>query len=406
MSESQIVNSTSEVVAVMTNALRDPSADVRIRAFQCCNSFVELQSQDDLEQFLPVIPVLVAAIKVSIEDDDNRINPGFEVLEYFIEYHIEMIEKIIPDLVSFMLAIGADAAHCDISFRSKALCLIEFIINYKPKTFCKLNLLQRTIDVSLLVMTEEEDDFSGDDTGSKYGSQLIDTISLHVPPKLCWPIFTKKIAEYIQHPNPEARKAAIHVIAIIADGCASLVEENFEDLMKCVLAGFQQEPQVKQASCIAIAEFAKNIPDELPPYSEQLVPMLIAGIHDPSDLVRVKSCYAITQVNTIFSDELMAQIEPLLTRLVELLTDKNPEVQELAVSALSSLVDMAEEKIEPYFNPIIEIMKKWLTVTDPEHILVRARATECIASLASAQKQLFLPHFQVCFSFPPFQKVK
>merc|ERR1712100_670100 len=110
--------------------------------------------------------------------------------------------------------------------------------------------------------------------------------------------------------------------------------------MPCILNGFSQESEVKQASCIAIAEFSKNLPDLLFPYGNQLVPILLSGIQDPLDMVRIKTCYAISECSQSLKEYFMPHIEGLLQRLVEMMADKSVGVQEVAVSALSSVVEM------------------------------------------------------------------
>jgi len=320
---------------------------------------------------------------------------GFEVLDYVAETHLSQISNLLPDILIFVLNVGGDV-DIPISIRQKALMFLEFVINIKPKTFASSNLLEATIQISFTLMTEEEEDISGEDTGSKYGSQLLDSIALVMPAHMVWPLIMNRLSTFLKHANPEYRKAAINALAILAEGCMEQVEEIFDEVMPLVMNGFGQESQVRQASCIAIAEFSKHLPDLMPPYGDKLVPILVAGIQDAQDLVRIKSCYAISECSTILKEYFMPHIEPLLNRLVEMLTDTNVEVQELAVGALSAVVDMADEHIEPYFGAIIDVMKKWMTISEPEQIPVRGRATECVATLATVRKDLFAPHFQEC----------
>lgn len=384
-----------DITTFIGRGLQDRSADVRIQAMSCMNTYVEcLDFESEAEAFLALLRPLIEAVKVSVEDHDERVAIGFEVLNYIAESHIGKIQQVLPDLLVFMLNIGADK-ETPISIRQKALMFIEFVISTKPKSFVKSNLLEPAIKVSFELMTEEEDDISGEDTGSKYGIQLIDCITMVMPADIIWSTLMNYVREYVRHSNPEYRKAAINCIAILANGCVDEVEEIFDDLMPLVLNGFSQENCVRQASCIAIAEFAKNLPYSIVPYGEQLVPILIGGIHDEQDLVRSKSCYALSMCSSL-KQHLMPHIEPLLKRLVEMLKDSNIEIQESAVGALSAIIDMAEESIGPYFNAIIDVMNRWIQVTDPKQFSVKSRAIDCVASLAGAQKELFRPHFDSC----------
>jgi len=391
-----VSNNFKDITELIGKGLQDSSIDVRVQSMACMNTFVECLTLDnEVEIFLALLPPLISAIKVCVDDHEERVAIGFEVLNYIAESHIGQIKNLLPDLLVFMLTIGTNL-DIPITIRQKALMFLEFVISTKPKTFVNSNLLETTIQVAFQLMTEPEDDISGEDTGSKYGAQLVDTMCLVMPPNLIWPHLMSKVSQFTKHSDPEYRKAAINAIAILAEGCMEEVEEIFDELMPCVLNGFNQENVVRQASCIAIAELAKNLPDFIIPYGEQLVPIMIQGIQDSQDLVRVKSCYAIQECSTSLKEYFMPHIEPLLKRLVEMLTDSNIEVQELAVGALSAIVEMAEESIAPYFTPIIDVMKKWMVITDKKQISIRARATECVATLATVQKELFLPHFAEC----------
>jgi len=391
-----ISDNFSDIANIIGGGLQDSFIDVRVQSMSCLYTFVECINFDtDVESFLSILQPLIGAIKVCVDEHDERVASGFEVLNYIAENHISQIQNILTDLLVFVLTIGTNL-EIPISIRQKALMFLEYVISTKPKSFVKSNLLEPTIRVGFQLMTEPEDDISGEDTGSKYGAQLLDSMALVMPTNLIWPHLMSKISTFIEHSDAEHRKAAINAIAILAEGCVEQVEEIFDELMPCVLRGFNQEDVVRQASCIAIAEFAKNLPEMIVPYGEQLVPIMIRGIQDPQDLVRIKSCYAISESSSSLKEYFMPHIKPLLERLVEMLTDNNIEVQEIAVGALSAIVDMAEESIGPYFDPIIEVMKKWMTITDKKQLTIRARATECVASLASAQKELFIPHFDTC----------
>ena len=397
--ESELVSQNfKDITDLICKGLQDSSMDVRVQSMACMNTFVEcLNLENEVDIFLALLPHLINTIKVCVDEHEERVAIGFEVLNYIAESHIGRIQHLLPDLLVFMLTIGTNL-DIPITIRQKALMFLEFVISTKPKTFVKSNLLEPTIQVAFQLMTEEEEDISGEDTGSKYGAQLLDSMALVMPTNLIWPLIMNNVSNFLKHNNPEYRKAAINAIAILAEGCVEEVEEIFDELMPCVLNGFNQENAVRQASCIAIAEFAKNLPDFIIPYGEQLVPIMIRGIQDSQDLVRVKSCYAISECSASLKEYFMPHIEPLLKRLVEMLTDSNVEVQEIAVGALSAIVEMAEESIAPYFSPIMEVMKKWMVITDKKQIMIRARATECVATLASVQKELFLPHFTDCIN--------
>jgi len=387
----QNLQSTQQVILA---GLQDPSIDVKVRAMACAWAFTECFHQgSDPKLLFELLEPLVHSIRACLEDSDERVAPGFEFIEYLAEAFIEEIKPLLPNLLGFVLDIGA-TLDLDISIRQKALLLVEAIVSYKSKTFLKCGLFNRTLDVTFVLMTEQDDDQAGEDTGSKYGSNLLNAMALKIPPEYIFQPVMQKVVEYVKNSNAEARKAGITAITVISEGCADNIDENFSEIIPIVLSAFQDpEDVVRQAACICVAEFARNIPGSVVEYAEQLVPILLAGLSDPHDLVRVKSCYAISECGASMSEHFVPHMERMLQRLVELLSDRNTEVQELAVSALSSLVEMAEERFAPFFEPVMVMMKRWMNITDRDKLMVRARATECVGSLASAIKaEIFIPH--------------
>lgn len=65
------------------------------------------------------------------------------------------------------------------------------------------------------------------------------------------------------------------------------------------------------------------------------------------------------------------------------------------MNALSATISMANENFEPYFDQTISIMKNWMGLMDQNTIIIRNRATECVAMLAEAvSRDILLPHLK------------
>ena len=386
-------NATS-VLEVIARGLKDTNADVRVRALSCANTFIVRSHPDDpiVPLYTQLLPSIIETISFCIEEGDDRVTVGFELLSTLADDFMGHIQHLLPDLLRFALTVGVRSS-LDMSLRQHALFFIEFTISNKPKSFLANVSLPEVIQLCFVLMTEHDEE--EEESAAKYGSQIIDVIALQIPAKYAWKPIMDRVAAGITSASALDRRAALSALAVISEGYADPVADAIEQIIPWVIAGLTDESLVRQAALIAVSELAKNLCDIIAPYHQEIIPLLLSATADKEDLVCIKSFYALSHYIGIEPSVVMPHLEAILSQLMPGLNHPNAEVKELAINAISACVSMAGNMFEPYFERVITIMKQWMSVTDPNLYIIRGRSMECIAALAtSTTHEIFMPHFE------------
>ena len=115
-------------------------------------------------------------------------------------------------------------------------------------------------------------------------------------------------------------------LAVLAEGCAEPMIQNLQQLVSIVLHGFQdQSTDVRSAAVLCVAQFAQNLRPDFLQFSDQVIPLLLEHLNDPSESVRVRVLGALEAcIDELAPHQLEPQLDVIVTRLLQLLTQGAP----------------------------------------------------------------------------------
>jgi len=388
---------------VLRQALIDQDPQVRAAALAGVSSFTNFLDSDEVpeEQWNALFSLLEPCVNVmrfALEQgDSDAAAPGFAVFEFVERYRIDLLSNVLNDIVKMMLLISSNIEY-DLGTRQKALFFVEHLIDFKPKTFVELNLVDAVLDVVFPMCAEEEEDDEVDVlTAHKFAAQIIDSVCKNIPERYVWDPVMRRILGFIHSPEGSERRAAITALATCIEGMADRVEANMDEFLPFLLnAAHDPLWQVRQAAFIAIGELCKNLEDVIGQYKNELAPLLAQGLGDADRVVVETSCYAVQYFCQALKGEISQYLEGILSRVHEVLqrSDLPPATHELAVCCISSCALSAEQEFRPFYQPVMETLQVLIRREDEDGLGIKARALESCALVACAiGPEEFQPYF-------------
>ncbi|KAH3769238.1 hypothetical protein DPMN_170487, partial [Dreissena polymorpha] len=350
-------------------------------AVKTLSEVVFFVGDDALKPVQQVVPQILEVIKNLIRLDQEKACEAFEVFDEMLECEVVMIAPHLKSAIMFCLEIAANKSLDD-SIRVKAMSFICSLTRLRKKQILKNQLVQPILDVMLPVMCEpsgeeEEEEEEEDDVESQKPSQLasqvLDTMSMHLPPEKIIPKVMAMVEPALVDGQPERRKAAYIALAVIVEGCADYIANKYlHAVLQCVCKGLSDpEPLVRNSALFAMGQFSEHLQPDISKYASEVLPLLFQYLlqvsqdadRNPRGLTR--SYYALE----MFCQNLGKDIEPYLPKLMEhLLTVLKTSVglrpKELAISAIGATASAAEKLICPYFEEIINQFRCYLATTD------------------------------------------
>eukprot|EP00300_Choanocystis_sp_HF-7_P033929 c4638_g1_i1.p1 GENE.c4638_g1_i1~~c4638_g1_i1.p1 ORF type:complete len:1121 (+),score=294.65 c4638_g1_i1:1-3363(+) len=377
--------------------------EVQGLALQALGSLVVWAGDND--QIITVvgnaIPYMINTMQGCLQQGEEDLVSGtFETLEELAESPSGVLAPHLPMLLPFTLAVSKEPRF-EPGTRQLACSCLCALIAMRPKQLMKLGLLepllQGTVELVMEADGEREEDEAEEEaiTGHKLGMQVVDTLCGSLNSKFVLPFFAQFIAQHHNNPDPFLRRMSHMTLAIIADGCRTAIRKNLDQYAGPALTALRDSsPIVRDAACIAIAQLAEYLPEEMASNHAVVLPALFSALHDPVPRVQHKACFAIEALaEQLKSDEIAAYLPQLVRALLQLLqacisdrTGVGPDesVRDMVVSALGAIATAAGEEFATYCDEVMRLMGQCLQVTDDSDLVLRARATQCIASVAGA----------------------
>jgi hypothetical protein len=142
-----------------------------------------------------------------------------------------------------------------------ALSFLMWCTIYKKNKLQKLKLIGPFVGSILPIGAESSDMEEDDDSPSKVAFQVISSLSTNLPPVCVFPEVMKYVVNFMQESAPSYRRAAMLALSVLVDGCADYMRTKLEDLLPILMNGLNDgDESVRIASCIALGSISGNIP--------------------------------------------------------------------------------------------------------------------------------------------------
>lgn len=389
---------------IFVAGLQDPENKVRLASLRAMGNLVQwLTTDQELASFKELIPLTINVIKYCLQNglDDDAIQ-AFEVFDDLMESPMKGVASFVPALVPFVLEVGANKG-LDLAVRKQALTLIDWVLQYKPKSLVKNNLMSSLLSVIFPMCAEPEEEGEDDPDelpAHKFASQMVDQIAINVPERHVYVPAMQYIKQWIYSPSPEQRRAAIIALGVLPEGCNESMLNDLDKILPLVYASFKDpDVLVREAACIAIGQFSQFLQPDIKAYYKDVLPCIFQGLDDANEQVRWSSLGAIEKFVEELDEQILPYLDSLMTKLIQLLNSNNKDIKEITISAISSAASAAGKSFGAYYDALIPIMIQYMALTEDEDLLIRCRATECVGLLATAVgRAKFDPAFKQCMT--------
>lgn len=392
----------STLFAIFSSGLNDSgSQTVREESLKALSAlFQTVESEEQVEQFKPVVPGICGVIQSSISNgNDNVASHGFELLEEFAESPIPLIDDHFTNIIPFAMGVILENS-ISMTVRERSCALLTWMIKHQPKKIIHFNFQSQILDtcLNLAVIPFEDDDDDGDDTSNpqSLALEILDELMLHLPNDIIYEPALRGTSQLLQSHNPLHRAAGQLLLFVMAEGCNESMKNNLVQLLEAVCNGMQDpDKKVRANACSALNQFSEHLQPEIHQHHAIVIPYIFRILDNPSEDNEVKA--RLTMTLDAFCGELKGEavtpyVEEIMKRLSVLIHIDDKKLQELAIQAVGTIANAAGPGFLPFLNHFVVLMTQVMQITEEDKLGLRAAATRCLGNIASGiGKEAFLP---------------
>mmetsp|Transcript_13102 Transcript_13102/g.31597 ORF Transcript_13102/g.31597 Transcript_13102/m.31597 type:complete len:1068 (-) Transcript_13102:113-3316(-) len=416
------------LMSFFTHVLNNPQENTVVHkaAVQAIGQLMAFWADEpEIESLAPLLPILlqVAGNSSVGQADDDFLSTVLDVLYELAYSPAPSLSQYMPITVEFALTCLV-TQQLEMRVRDSAALVIATTAEAKSKAFGRHEaLLGAVLDALFTLVQNSNDSAAGalfesnpawkadlegdagdvDDgdmdspTETSMAQGTLDMIACEVPKKFVWPACMKRCMERLESSDPNARKAGIACLGVIAEGCTEPLTMALHDVMPRVFAAAQDPaPQVRECACFCLGQISEHCQPDILQYSSQILPIVFNLLDDNNVAVQATSCYVLEMFCERLEPEAVRPVlDSLVRKLAQMLeVSTKRSVQEMAVAALAATAVAAEEEFSPYVEGVANLMTRLMQLQDPNLFSLRGRALECMGHMAIAVgRDTFRPYF-------------
>ncbi|CAO3681569.1 unnamed protein product [Rhizopus stolonifer] len=382
---------TAPLYELFSKAIVDPeSKRVRVTTVLTLGKlaeFIESNDKENIKAFKEMVPGMVNVLEQCLkESDEESASEIFEVFDTLLMLDAPLLSSHLADLIRFFLTIGSNQ-DLDDSLRVMALSFLMWAAVYKQNKIRTLKLVGPIIEGLMPIGTEEDPEDVDEDSPSRLAFKVLNALATNMPPQQIFPMVMPMVANYMQNPDANYRKAAMMSFAVVIEGCADYMSPKLHELLPLVCTGLQDpEIIVRRAACMALGCLAEELPAEISESHQILLPLVFNLMNDTNPEVTRHACNALDAILDSLDDQVLQYLPMLMEKLLFLL-DNAPQVETKAtvMGAIGSAAHAAGESFEPYFAQVMPRIRHLMTLTEgTDDALLRGVATDSAGAIAEA----------------------
>ncbi|XP_050398948.1 importin-4 [Patella vulgata] len=346
------------------------------------SELVYLVGMDEYKFIQESIPQILLVIQELIKVDEDEACECMELFDELLESEVAVLVPHVKTVVEFCLQVAAQSSLGD-AVRVKAMSFISSLTRMKKNAILKHKLVDPILQVIFPILCANEDEDDDEDieeieshTPVQYVPQVLDTMSLHLPPKKFIPNLMPLIEGALANENPCHRKAGYIAMAVIVEGCADhIMNKHLKAVLHCVCKGLNDSDNtVRNAALFALGQFSEHLQPNISKFASELLPLLfqylgqISQEPDKNPKGLTKIYYALEVFCENLEKEILPYLPPLMDHLLAVLKSDHIRSKELAISAIGATATAAKDAMKPYFNEIIEQLKSYLIARNSEEM--------------------------------------
>lgn len=386
----QLRPSFKSVQAAFVRALVDPDDKVRFAALKAMTSLFEGLTEEGDEQsmmsFGETIPNLVEILKFAItKGDEDCALKVIGLIDTFSTCPAPVLDPCLLELVKLFAQI-CSSAQTDINVRYKASNFIVSTINAKPGKISKAGLLHPLLQLTTELVIAPVEDETEEIHAQTLGYEILDALVRSMKKQDVFSYSMQAASALIAHVDPNKRKGALVILAVLSEGCAEMVAEHLEALLPAVCKCFSDPDKLVRASaCVTLTQFSDYLVPEINKYHKVVIPCLIMIIEskEESTAVKRRACMALDSFCDSIDEEIIDYINPIMEKVGGLIATGDNDTRCHAVSVIRSVAMSSKQAFIPYCAATMQMLISFMDQKkDDADLELRARATECAGVVA------------------------
>ncbi|KAF2227483.1 armadillo-type protein [Elsinoe ampelina] len=394
------------MLALLQKTITDPdSVEVRMNSMLALSEITMILDTDEdeksLKAFQSTIPHMVSILQQSIQaGDDEHTMQAFEIFNRLLSYESAFLNAHFGDLMQLMLDISSNT-QVDEEARSQAISFLMQAVRYRKMKVQALRIGEQMTIKSMQIVTElDEGGIEDEDiTPARSALGLLDIMAQSLPPSQVVVPLLKTLGQYVQHSNPDYRRAGVLALGMSVEGAPDFISTQLKEILPMVLHLLEDpEARVRSAALNGVARLADDLAEDMGKEHERILPALIKtfdiaatglqnGQNAEENLGIVRSC-------CLAVDSLIEGLEPedaskyvgeLMPRFSPLMTHDDSKVQIASVGAVGSLASAVESSFMPFFEQTMRMLGPYVSIKDSEDELeLRGFVCDSLGKIAGA----------------------
>ncbi|KAJ9640361.1 hypothetical protein H2199_005900 [Coniosporium tulheliwenetii] len=395
----------SNLFTLFSKTIQDPeSIEVRINTMLALSRIAMLMDPEEdpksLATFQETVPNMVAVLKNTIDSgDEDHAMQAFEVFQTLLGCESALLNKHFGDLIKFMLQMASETDVED-EYRAQALAFLMQCVRYRKLKVQGLR-VGETMTLAALRIVTELGDLSSDEedvTPARSALGLLDILAASLPPSQVVVPLLKAIGPYVNHQDPDYRRAGILALGMCVEGAPDFIATQLNEILPMVLRLLEDpEVKVRAAALNGVARLADDLAEDMGKEHARLIPALVKNLHlamnaaqghdTERNLEIVRgSCNAIDSlIEGLEKDDVAAYVPELVPRFSSLFQHPDFKTKVSAVGAVGSVAAAAEEAFLPYFEATMAALAPYVEIKESQDDLdLRGVVCDTMGKIASA----------------------
>ncbi|OQO11235.1 hypothetical protein B0A48_05491 [Cryoendolithus antarcticus] len=398
------------MLVLFNRTIQDPeSVEVRVNTMLALSELAMVldteEDQKSLKSFQSTIPHMVKVLQQAIKDNDEEHSmQAFDVFNRLLSYESAFLNAHFGDLLQLFMQIASNV-ELDDDARSQALAFLMQAVRFRKLKVQSLKVGEAMTKMCLQIVTELGETSAEDEdvTPARSALGLLDILSESLPPSQVAVPLLQAIGPYVQHQDPDYRRAGILALGMCVEGAPDFIATQLHEIMPLVLHLLEdQSVRVRSAALNGVSRLADDLADDMGREHARLIPALVknfdlaltgmrstqAGSDDYEENVSIlkASCMAVDSLIEGLEPADAAQyVNELVPRFSALFGHDDHKVQMAAVSAVGSIASASENAFQPYFEKTMQSLGRYISIKESEEELeLRGMVIDSLGKIASA----------------------
>eukprot|EP01083_Nonionella_stella_P068669 182522_1 len=385
------------LIRIFGGGLKDASLGVRQSAMKGVGALAQIIKDDaQANSIRQLVPVILDAAKVAISEKSEEMSiSSFDTIDRLAQSSI--FDQFCEQLGGFCLEV-LQRQDLQLTIRSRACQSLTWMSDSRSTQMLKLGLVSHVLRASAALLTEPESEshdvtgIPGSDPGSesagKLGVELLSSLLANFESDKVFLPGMELAHQLLSSTNPNERKAAFQIIAVMADSEAESLRPKVEQILEALMGGLRDSvPTVRRHAASALGRLTGALGADVIRHAVVCIPELCRCLDREGETTDVLE--AIVGALEQFLLKLDAQsaapfVSVLAGRFSALFRADALKLKHAALTGLCALARAAGVGFRPFYAETATLLSELMGQTADSALPLRAMATKSMGVVTLA----------------------